>query len=116
MLYRGPLLIHAGKSKKWLAGWNIKQLPPLDFGCIVGVVNVVDCIAVASFMGPRSQWSKKLDKYPWLPSHQHTEGPFCIVMENPRRFAKPIPYTGSLGLFNVPDEVVSEQLEATVPA
>jgi hypothetical protein len=31
--YRGPLLIHAGKSRKWLGGWDGERMPdPMPFG------------------------------------------------------------------------------------
>lgn len=51
---------------------------------------------------------------PWLQSHQHVEGPYCLVFENIRRFREPIPCKGAQGLWNLPAEMqerVKEQLE-----
>lgn len=110
-LYRGPLLIHAGKSTKYLKGWDASKLPPMRFGFIVGMVDLAECFNTCEFMGPESGWNPRIAKqFPWLPKHQHTEGPFCLVLANPRRFENPIPYAGCLGLFNVPDEIVSEAI------
>lgn len=109
MLYRGPLLIHAGKSKKYLKGWDTTKFPPLDFGAIVGMVTVLDCFSFGQIT-EHTLHPRIAKNFPWLPKHQHTEGPFCIVMAHPRRFAKPIPYTGRLGLFDVPMDVVKDQV------
>ena len=105
MLYRGPLLIHASKSRGWLKTVRPEHLPAtMAFGFIVGVVDVVACLHVSQFARSLSpQWS-------WVPQHQHASGPFCIILENPRKFISPIPYKGAQGLFNVPESVVAEQL------
>ena len=112
MLYRGPLLIHAGLSKKWMATVRFEQRPKNPvYGAIIGVVDVIDCVHILELTGPRETWSHKVrNKYPWLPTHQHASGPYCIILENPRKFISPIPYKGAQGLFNVPDSVVAEQM------
>lgn len=121
--YRGPLLIHAGRSTDWI--WkvydddedlahpehpNLKKrairallpgLPPwhsLVFGAIVGRVEVLDCVPVEDV-------AVKGKPFAW--------GPHCIVTDKPEVFAKPIPWRGMLGLFEVPDEVVEEAMRGT---
>lgn len=44
--------------------------------------------------------SKQVEaKYPWLADHQHAEGPYCLLLDNVRRFEQPIPARGMLGLW-----------------
>lgn len=121
--YRGPLLIHAGKSTKFLA--NEPDFPrPADmpFMQIVGVCDVTDCIEVLTTLEPDKsyRWVRTGEKeisesdkmrYPWIESHPHAEGPYCIILDNVRRFETPIPYKGAQGLFNVPDDVVSDAMK-----
>ena len=42
------------------------------------------------------------ERFPWLATHLHTEGPFCFVLTDVRPLAKPIPFRGAQGFFNVP--------------
>ena len=88
--YRGAILIHAGKSREWLMGSD-----DFDFGCIVGTVDLVGSI-------PLELLRKRIpgSKFFHLINHEHTEGPYCWIMENPVRLAKPIPCKGALGLWN----------------
>lgn len=44
--YRGPLLIHAGKSREWMDADDLDAYPGMVFGALVGRVNVVDCVRV----------------------------------------------------------------------
>jgi hypothetical protein len=76
--YRGPLLIHAGKSRA-----RFRQAPPLGehvFGVIIGLVDLIYV-------------RQDRDSYAW-------------ILANPRRFERPIPHMGKLGLWEVPDELV----------
>jgi hypothetical protein len=102
--YRGPLLIHAGKSKSWLKQEGWKESQSLTFGAIVGQCVVRDC-----FEMNREEWKAE---FPWAIGHTHTEGPFCIVLDRVKRFVKPIPYSGKLGLFEVPDDVFKYEVLA----
>ena len=106
--YRGPLLIHAGRSRAWLRPGDVQLFPRLDFGKIVGVAELVECVNLPSVTFAQSQWLE--NRYPWLFSHVHTEGPYCWILENARRFDSPVPYRGRQGLFDVPDDVVAAQL------
>lgn len=107
--YRGPLLIHAGKSREWLdidetgtmdESYGIR-VADLAFGAIVAVAKLVDCLPIMAIR--RGQYD---EKYPWLNDHDHTEGPFCWVLQNVRRLPEPIKHRGALGLHEVPDSVV----------
>lgn len=98
--YRGPLLIHAGKSRAWLRDGDTRRAAasghPLTFGAIVGRATLVDCMSLQRY----------LRLHPEHADHQHVIGPYCWVLEEPVRFEKPIPWRGALGLFDVPDEVL----------
>lgn len=104
--YRGPLLIHASKSRTSYDGFTPRtwqsefdcDLPPWESlvkGAIVGVVDVVDCFHI--FREPVKQ--QKYSKW--------SQGPYCWVFSNPRAFEVPIPYKGNQNLFNVDDSLVS---------
>ena len=120
--YRGQLLIHAGKSRAWLKENNQTgrdmdydlSLDEMTFGAIVGICKLSDCVGVSP--GPNGSLFHHDDavrrRWPWLHIHQHVEGPHCFVLTECRAFDKPIPYRGAQGFFNVPDEVVAEQLKA----
>lgn len=95
--YRGPLLIHAGKSRKSLDQGRrfIERLDiempaddELPFGAIVAVVRLVACVSLERLCG---------DSF--------AEGPYCWKLADARP-VEPSPYTGEQGLFNVPDEIV----------
>ncbi len=93
--YRGPLAIHAGLSRRWLPEGEafIRRqgiwLPPdLEFGAIVGLVDLVDCLPLAAVADD-----------PWA------SGPVCWVLANPRPIT-PRPWRGALGLFSVPADAL----------
>lgn len=105
--HRGPLLIHAAKSRKSYDAWMPEswyrfyqcEFPPwesLTKGAIVGVVDVVDCFHWL-FNDPGK--SRQYEKWGC--------GPYCWVLKNPRAFETPIPYKGNQNLFNVDDALVS---------
>jgi hypothetical protein len=89
--YRGPLLIHAGKSSaEFATGQSYDSLMPglpdiadLHFGAIIGLVNLVDCVPL-----------EQVASSPWA------EGPWCWILANPRPM-KPVQWTGKLSLFQV---------------
>jgi ASCH domain-containing protein len=89
--HRGPLLIHASKSRRYLASDYadlLPGLPPadqLDFGALVGVVEVVGCMPVAEVEG---------DPF--------AVGPWCWLLAGARRI-RPVPFKGQVGLFDVPE-------------
>lgn len=121
--YRGKLLIHAGKSRDWLdlddtgtfdATYDM-PLAAMTFGAIIGVVDLVDCFAVDHRYWHTPEIPREmLDRHPWLKNHRHVEGRFCFVLQDCRRFETPITFRGAQGIFNVPDEIVSEELQKLV--
>lgn len=105
--YRGPLLIHAAKSRRSFDYWTPREwqdkyhceLPSwesLTKGVIIGIVEVVDCFHWL-FNDPGK--SRQYEKWGC--------GPYCWVLKNPRAFETPIPYKGNQNLFNVDDALVS---------
>lgn len=96
--FRGQLLIHAGKSTRFMDSLNAAELATwpgydpgkLRFGYIIGKVIVLDCV-------------------PYQPNH-HTSpwacGPYCLITAQPMRLKFPFQYRGQLGLFDVPDALL----------
>jgi activating signal cointegrator 1 len=101
--YRGPLLIHAGKSEKWLSTYE--PLPEnMDFGAIIGVCMLADCVSEYAIRGPNPRRDVA-----YLRNHRHVEGPWCWVLKDPRRFPTPIKYRGFQKLWDVPIENVHDR-------
>ena len=103
--YRGPLLIHAGKSRVWLAAWEEGEVPDdLVFGAIVGGARLVACID-----GRLAKRPVVLpEEFRWVPGHQHIDpDAYWFVLDRVHRLARPIPYRGRQGLFDVPRSVLS---------
>jgi hypothetical protein len=95
--YRGPLLIHAGKTfdREGLLfirntfgyicdGLEDGSIFPL--GCIIGRVNLIGCCTRHP-----SKWFF---------------GPYGFVLQSPVIMKPPIPYRGKLSLFDIPDEIL----------
>lgn len=103
--YRGPLAIHAGKSRLYLVGGDEAEAQaagdPLVFGAVVALANLADCVHVSQIH------SGHLDeRFPQLRDRAHCYGPFCWVLTDVRRLATPLPWRGSQGLFEIPDDVL----------
>lgn len=107
--YRGPLLIHAGKSRQWLEDGDEEEAvaagDPLVYGALVGVARLAACVRLEVIE------SGQLDReFPQLANRAHCGGPWCWVLDGVRRLRAPIPWRGDRGLFDVPDEAVREAL------
>lgn len=90
--YRGPLILHAGKSRIRLGapmpdGSAAPAESELVFGAILGVVQVVDCLPVHDVDDP------------------FATGPWCWILANPIKIS-PTPWRGQLGLFDIPDHLL----------
>jgi len=94
--YRGPLLIHAGKTidregLRWLLENVEEPLTPDELreletvGVVIGQVDVVDC--TLSPQGDDCEW--------------HNPGDWAWVLRNPQVLLEPIPAKGRLGLFDI---------------
>lgn len=108
--YRGPLAIHAGKSRDWIS-WDAQEvrdeeydltLAQMEFGAVVAIAKLANCVRVGAI-----HEGKYDDIYPWAKSHQHAEGPWCWILQDVRPLAKPIPYRGAQGLFEIEDALLS---------
>lgn len=104
--YRGPLLIHASKSMTvaeyraadlFVRGFDsalADRCPSpgaLPLGAVVAVARLVDVVHVLD----RVRWSDA----PWF------VGDYGWVLDDVRPLAEPIPWSGTLGLWSVPDEL-----------
>lgn len=108
--YRGPLLIHAGKtldedgvyaiSADLLTPWTdasraklrdagVLSVRDLTLGAIIGRVDLVDCVR-----NSQSRWAN------------HETGTWHWCVRNAERFATPVTFSGRLGIFGVPRERV----------
>lgn len=100
--YRGVLLIHAGKSRAWLDDGDLQRYPEMPFGAIESIAWLDRTVPVERL--PQS-----------LQDHEHTSGPFCLVLEDVFRLHRPVPVNGAQGLWVPPVWVlpfIIEQLEA----
>ncbi len=116
--YRGTLLIHAGKGRKWLASGDEEYFAaagdPLIFGAILGVCTLADCLPIKKI---RAGDYDGEHQYPWLREHAHAHGEWCWILTDVQRLTAPItPYNGAQGLFNVPYEVVEKFLPQPIVA
>ena len=87
------IAIHAGLSNRgieFVGRFGIESLP---VGCVVGTAKVVAVLSVDEVRSDRCR-----QRFKHLATHQHTEGPFCIVLEEPQ-VIKPIRATGKQGLW-----------------
>lgn len=93
--YRGLLLIHAAKKvdRQALAKFGLSGA--IHTGVILGVVELTDVVEDSP-----SKWAEP-DSFHWL-------------LANARRFDEPIPYAGTLGLFEVeiPNRVLEKARKA----
>lgn len=101
--FKGRIYVHAGKNPDLYAGEYIAErlnrLQSLElanyircgmsFGAIIGEVDITGCVSKSE-----SQWFV---------------GKYGFTLANPVLYAKPIPYRGQLGFFNV--ELIEKQGE-----
>lgn len=110
--YRGPLLIHAGKSRSWLDGDTDDELAAefgrrVEFGAIVARSVLVGCFHI-----DRIQSGEYDRDFPWLKTHGHANGTWCWVLEHVERLPTAIPWKGEQGLFTIPDSAVQPSGDA----
>ncbi len=102
---RGPLLIHAGTSKKSLSSDEEEIYSEMKFGALLGVTFLEACYTIEQIRNgvihPKHIWAKR---------HRHCQGPCCFVLGEVHRFEQPIKWLGKQRFFEVPDEVVENQL------
>lgn len=95
----GPLLIHAGVSEVRLKAFREENPEYRDVawprGAIIGICHMIGCKHVSKVYA---------DPY--------REGPYCWLLSDRVAFAKPVPFKGAQGLFEVPADTagLAEQI------
>jgi hypothetical protein len=84
--YRGPLAIHAGKSRSWLEEDDEKERQGMVFGAIVAIADLRDCTRLEDL---------PLD----LRTSKHANGPWCWVLRDVRPLSMPVFCRGAQGLW-----------------
>jgi len=101
--YRGELIIHAGKSDRWVREGDKSRYPEMLFGYAMGLVEMTGCVAVTWKTNDEAR-----DVLPaelrWIADHPHASGPFLHIYERPRLFATPVKVRGQQGLFDLPGD------------
>jgi hypothetical protein len=94
--YRGPLVIHAGKSREWLNGEDTSSMA---FGAVVAVVDLIGCQRIEDLKGA---WAE----------HAYANGPWCwmfgremVVLKNP------VEARGAQGLWKLTERTAAEVIE-----
>ncbi len=105
--YRGPIAIHAGKSRDWLSEDDEARFhflhDPLVFSAVLGTATLIDCLHIDRI--ERGEYDRR---HPWLRTHEHTEGTWCWVLDHIHRFRTPLPWKGAQGLWVIPDNAIQE--------
>ena len=96
--YRGPIAIHAGKSREWMDPEDLEAYPAMAFGAVVAVARVVACLKYDDVAPWPNRWRH-------LRQHEHAGGPWCWVLEDVRRLPVPLPCRGAQGLWELPEAV-----------
>jgi hypothetical protein len=118
--YRGPLAIHA--SKKWdrqLAGIMASDdrftapiraagIEDLPLGCVVAVARLAKIAPTAEVRDRLSEQERLYGDY--------SAGRYAWALTGIVRLARPVPFKGAQGFFEVPDELLQAALAAPPPA
>lgn len=110
--YRGPLLIHSAKKPTHWPSIDVQALfhpmafQPIDLprGCLICLVQLIDCRKILLHNRPPEGTTERM-------LGDYTPGRFMWITENLSTFTTPIPWKGSQGFFEVPDDVVELGLE-----
>ena len=92
--YRGPIAIHAGKSREWLCGET--PGPDMVFGAVVAVATLADVLHI-----DRIERGDYDQRHPWLRAHEHTNGEWCWVLAGVVRLDEPVSWRGAQGLWEI---------------
>lgn len=112
--YRGPLLIHASKKLPQDAYWalvkspfsealakaGIERVEQYHPGCIIAVVDLMDCVRITADNAPPE---------PEFSFGNYTPGRYAWHLANVQVFPAPVPARGSLGLWT-PDGSAIRQI------
>lgn len=95
--HRGPLAIHAGKSRSWLDDGDEARYPGMAFGAVVAIATLDDCVRIEDLREP-------------LRHHEHANGPWCWVLRDVRPLRTPVVARGAQGLWFLTSEVAASIL------
>jgi hypothetical protein len=84
--YRGPIAIHAGKSRAWMDECDASDRPSMAFGAVVATAELYECV----------RWERLSDE---LKERHDASGPWCWMLRNVRRIDPPVPQSGAQGLW-----------------
>lgn len=96
--HRGELAIHAGKGRQYLTKTELAAYPT---GHVIAVAKLVACVKLSEVAergrftpieGSRYTVGDILD-------HEHTEGPWCWILEDIRKLKVPKQINGQQGLW-----------------
>lgn len=90
---RGRVAVHAGKQKMKLTSTSVIVVPKagkmLNYGAVLGTVEIVDCLPVEEIIHTLSERERMLGDY--------SPGRFAWVLKNPVMFSAPVPAGGKQG-------------------
>lgn len=103
--HRGPLAIHASQTVDE-AACRANGIDPhtVSAGVLIGTVELLDIV-------PLDEESIKTHSQDHLGTGIFKPPIYGWKFSNPKILEKPVPYTGRMGLFNVPDNLVEEEIE-----
>jgi activating signal cointegrator 1 len=113
--YRGFLAIHAAKGRAWeldpvvlpyvqgvLAKHHLERLPD-DRGCIVALCTLEDVVSIPDYRNMAGVIPMSLTELAFGDYHP---GRYMWKLTNIRRIKTPIPWAGSLGVFECPAALI----------
>lgn len=109
--YRGPLYIHAGKSRDWLDAddnYGI-SIPDMAFGAVIAIAELVACVRDDERMLPR--WLDGMS----TEQREHVQGPYCWFLDRVRPVG-PWPWRGAQRLWDINVTTDGENCGVPVPA
>ena len=98
--YRGPIAIHAGKSREEVFGWDAADTRVYGFSLEQMTFSAIVAVAVLVAIVPVGELPAGMRHNP------HGEGPWCWVLQDITPLETPVPYTGARGLFDIPDSIL----------
>jgi hypothetical protein len=107
--YRGPIGIHAGKSRAYLNDYPYDK--PMVFGALVAVVHLFSCVHIERL----EQFAERYPQVSWIVGHEHAEGPYCWILTDVHALLTPVPMNGAQSLWHCPDDVLRCQDLMPVP-
>ena len=101
--HRGPLLIHAGKSRKYMRDGDDERFPDMAFGAVIAIASLVDCeheanIEATVALGEPHHLSR--DRCEEILGHVHCEGPYLWILSDIKRVV-PVHVNGKQGLWEM---------------